>query len=55
MNFCSYLNCREPGIWRDEDDDRLYCGAHMIYVAPDAPHDAHERRLCEREERKERA
>lgn len=35
MNHCSYLGCREPGIWRDEDDDRLYCGGHQIYVRPD--------------------
>lgn len=34
MNHCSYLNCREPGIWVDEDDGRKYCGAHLIYVRP---------------------
>lgn len=31
---CVYLNCREPGIWQDEDGEpgEVYCGAHLIYV-----------------------
>lgn len=53
MNVCTFLNCAEPGIWRDEDDGRLYCGAHVVYVAPDAEHDAFEQRLCDREKRRE--
>lgn len=36
MTCCSFLNCALPGIWKDEDDDRLYCGAHMVYVTPQA-------------------
>lgn len=54
-NECTFMNCREPGIWRDEDNGRLYCGAHVIYVAPTASDDAYEARLNEREARREKA
>jgi hypothetical protein len=34
---CIFLNCREPGVWSDEDSPNdVYCGAHQIYVAYNA-------------------
>jgi hypothetical protein len=30
---CSFMGCRSPGLWTDDEDGRPYCGAHLIYVA----------------------
>lgn len=53
MISCSFRDCAEPGAWRDEDDGKIYCEAHVVYVAPTASDDAYEARLCDREKRRE--
>lgn len=53
MSACAFGDCPGLGIWRDEDNGRVYCSAHVAYVAPGASDDAYEARLCDREKRRE--